>query len=136
MSGVQTHKRISNRLCGDVEDVESGVSATVLLHTTEEMAVDDRGLVHGGFCFGAADYAAMVAINDPNVVLGSSSCSFLKPVVVGDKLVARASVEAGSSTGKKRSVKVSIQRDGDEVFSGTFTCFVLPQHVLDQPQKL
>jgi acyl-coenzyme A thioesterase PaaI-like protein len=48
------------------------------------MAVDDRGLVHGGFVFGLADHAAMLAVNDPNVVLGAASTRFLKPVRVGE----------------------------------------------------
>jgi len=43
------------------------------------MAVDQMGLVHGGFTFGAADFAAMAAVNDPNVVLVSSECRFFKP---------------------------------------------------------
>jgi acyl-coenzyme A thioesterase PaaI-like protein len=44
------------------------------------MAADQRGLVHGGFTFGLADYAAMVAVNDPNVVLGAAEVRFLAPV--------------------------------------------------------
>jgi len=48
------------------------------------MVVDDHKLVHGGFIFGAADYAAMAAVNDPNVVLGSAEVSFLKPSKSGD----------------------------------------------------
>ena len=47
------------------------------------MAADGRGLVHGGFTFGLADFAAMCAVNDPNVVLGAATCKFLAPVQVG-----------------------------------------------------
>ena len=66
------------------------------------MAADDRGLVHGGFIFGMADYAAMVAVNDPLVVLGSAETKFLKPVQVGDTVEAVARVQ--SESGKKRIV--------------------------------
>ena len=53
--------------------------AKVTMVTTPVMSADDRGLTHGGFYFGMADYAAMLAVNDPNVVLGSAdSCRFLK----------------------------------------------------------
>jgi acyl-coenzyme A thioesterase PaaI-like protein len=92
------------------------------------MAADERGLVHGGFAFGLADYAAMLAVNDPHVVLGAAETRFLAPVRVGEMLTARAVVE--SAEGKKRLVKCSVSTDR-EVLAATFTCFVLPRHVLD-----
>ena len=103
-------------------------SARVTLTTHARMAADSRGLVHGGFVFGLADYAAMLAVNDPFVVLGSSEARFLRPVVVGDVVVASATRE--SAAGKKHIVKVTCTRADEPVFEGTFTCFVLPGHVL------
>ena len=44
--------------------------AVVELKTDARMSADDEGLTHGGFYFGMADYAAVLAIRDPNVVLG------------------------------------------------------------------
>jgi acyl-coenzyme A thioesterase PaaI-like protein len=102
--------------------------ASVLLETTSGMAVDEQGLVHGGFVFGLADYAAMLAVNDPNVVLGSADVLFLGPVKVGDRVTAKATV--AESNGKKRLVKVSATVSGEEVLSGDLTCFVLQEHVL------
>lgn len=92
------------------------------------MAADEHGLVHGGFVFGLADYAAMLAVGDPNVVLGSAETRFLRPVRVGERLLAVAEVEA--EDGKKRQVRVQVRRDADAVMTGLFTCFVLPEHVL------
>lgn len=123
-----THLGIDQRLCGEPEALAEG-QATVRLQTTSNMAADERGLVHGGFVFGLADYAAMLAVNDPNVVLGSADVRFLKPVVVGETVVAVAAVE--ETDRKKRTVSVSVRRDDDEVMKGTLTCFVLAQHVLD-----
>jgi hypothetical protein len=65
---VQTHHGIDRRLCGEPTMIAVD-RAVVALTATAEMAADDRGLVHGGFVFGAADYAAMLAVNHPNVVL-------------------------------------------------------------------
>ncbi len=93
------------------------------------MAVDDRGLVHGGFVFGLVDHAAMVAVNDPNVVLGSSDVRFLAPVSVGDTVDATATVS--EEKGKKRVLTVSAKVGDKEVLSGTMTAFVLDKHVLD-----
>jgi acyl-coenzyme A thioesterase PaaI-like protein len=74
----------------------------VELDLLPEMAADDHGLIHGGFVFGLADYAAMLAINHPNVVLGACEMRFLKPLLVGQTLVAEARLE--SEQGKKRFV--------------------------------
>ena len=94
------------------------------------MAVDSSGLVHGGFIFGLADHAAMIAVNHPNVVLAASEVKFLAPVTVGDAVIAEAQVL--SSEGKKQIVEVAVQRDNVKVFQGSFTCFVLEKHVLDR----
>ena len=126
---VQTHKHISAELCGSPEELSPGRSV-VAMTTIPVMAADDQDLVHGGFVFGMADYAAMLAVNDPNVVLGASETKFLKPVRVGDCLTATAVVM--EDKGKKRVVNVSVSRGDMEVLTGVFTCFVLEKHVLSQ----
>jgi len=132
-----THLAIDRRLCGEPLEIAEG-SAAVALLTLPEMAADDRGLIHGGFVFGLADYAAMLAVNHPNVVLGSAEVRFLKPVAVGERLVARAGVE--ESDGRRSRVRVEVRR-GEEarceeaVMSGTFLCFTLERHVLEAGEK-
>lgn len=123
-----THLAIDRRLCGEPLEIGEG-SATVAWTALPEMAVDERGLVHGGFVFGLADYAAMLAVNHPNVVLGSAEVRFLKPVVVGERLVARAEIE--ETDGRKSRVRVEVRRGEEEVMSGSFRCFTLERHVLD-----
>ncbi len=93
-----------------------------------KMAADTRGLVHGGFVFGMADYAAMLAVNHPNVVLGSCRMRFLKPVTVGDTLMAEAMVH--DQAGKKKIVTVDVQRGDEVVARGEFICFTPDSHVL------
>ncbi len=123
----QTHLAINPRLCGHPGSLRAG-GATVTLATVPEMAADGRGLVHGGFVFGAADYAAMLAVNDPNVVLGAAESRFLAPVCIGQSVVLDAEVTEGK--GRKQTVAVVGWVDETQVFSGTFTTFVLDQHVL------
>lgn len=127
---IQTHQRIDRRLFGEPLFVEPGF-ARLELHALDEMVVDDRGLIHGGFLFGLADHAAMLAVNHPNVVLGAAEVRFLKPARVGERLLADAHLH--EEDGKKRRVEVSVYRVGDEVedvMTGTFTCLVLDRHVL------
>ena len=124
-----THPRISADWVGIPEQLDMN-EATATLLATEQMQADDRGLIHGGFTFGLADFAAMLAVNDPHVVLGAAECKFLAPVKVGETMRARARVETEKS--KKRVVKVDVSVNEKPVFDGVFTCFVLEQHVLDQ----
>ncbi len=127
MSQIITHTQIDQSLCGHPLDVGEGTSR-VSLTTADRMTVDGHGLVHGGYIFGLADYAAMIAVNDPNVVLGGAEVKFLKPVQVGQTVVAEAKVLEQS--GKKYKVEVMVRRAHDTVFSGEFVCFVLEKHVL------
>ncbi len=126
---IETHHKIDNSLCGKPLEVKEGFSCVELV-CTENMAADDSGLVHGGFIFGLADYAAMIAVNHPNVVLGGADVKFLMPVCVNETVVAKALVQPGS--GKKQVVNVKVERGEDKVFDGVFTCFVLDKHVLDK----
>jgi acyl-coenzyme A thioesterase PaaI-like protein len=128
----RTHLGIDRRLVGEPVALGPG-SASAALTTTAEMAADERGLVHGGFVFGLADYAAMLAVNDPNVVLASSEARFLKPVVVGESLLATAVVK--DSDGRKSRVEVEVRRGEERVMTGSFVCFTLDRHVLDREEK-
>lgn len=124
---IKTHRRASPRLVGRVVSLDEGVAAVAELEASEEMAVDEHGLVHGGFTFGLADYAAMTAVNHPNVVLGGAECRFVAPVKTGDTMVARASVREGE--GRRSEVDVEVSVAGKKVFEGVFTCFTLDKHI-------
>jgi uncharacterized protein (TIGR00369 family) len=126
----RTHRLTSERLVGRPLKIEPG-RAEVELLTTEEMAVDEYGLVHGGFTFGLADYSAMLAVNEPTVVLGRAEVRFLKPVKAGEKLTAKA--EVIEDLGRKKLVKAEVFNEKNEkVFEGTFHCYVLERHVLGE----
>ncbi|MEM7048073.1 MAG: hotdog domain-containing protein [Acidobacteriota bacterium] len=122
-----THLAIDATLCGRPRRLSEG-RAEVVLDTLPSMVADDAGLVHGGFVFGCVDYAAMLAVNHPNVVLGAADCRFLAPVRLADRLVAEAQVE--EAAGRKRRVRVTARVGEREVLTGVLTCFVLQDHVL------
>jgi uncharacterized protein (TIGR00369 family) len=124
---IRTHTKIDQALCGTPEDVSENY-ARVRMTATSRMAVDDSGLVHGGFIFGLADYAAMLAVNHPNVVLGAADVRFLKPVKPEETLIAVA--QAMQADKKKNVVEVAVFREDEKIFTGRFDCFVLDKHVL------
>ena len=110
-------------------ELEDGV-ARVRLVTDERMAVDAQGLVHGGFLFGAADHAAMLAVNLPNVVIGRANCRFIRPVRVGDTVEAEA--RRARMDGRRHVILVEVRRAGDLVLDGEFVCYVPDAHVLER----
>ncbi|HHD82068.1 MAG TPA: thioesterase [Campylobacterales bacterium] len=125
---LKTHLEINPRLTGKVVELKEGY-AKVKLETSEVMRADAQGLVHGGFAFGAADYAAMAAVNDPNVVLAKSESKFLAPVRVGEHVVFEGNII--ESNGAKHMVEVVGMIREKKVFVGTFYTVVLEQHVLE-----
>ncbi len=125
----KTHLEADPRFCGTLVELGQG-SARVALDAIDSMVVDAQGLVHGGFVFGLADYAAMLAVNEPNVVLGAAETRFLKPVRRGAHLI--ASARTVDAHGRKHEVRVEATVNSEKVFEGTFTCFVLERHVLDE----
>ncbi|MDP2900828.1 MAG: hotdog domain-containing protein [Candidatus Bathyarchaeota archaeon] len=127
---IKTHDRVSTALVGSPVEVVDGERAIARLETRGEMAADSTGLVHGGFTFGLADYAAMLAVNHPHVVLGSAQVKFTAPVTVGETMTAEAKVT--STEGKRSEVSVEVKAGDRRVFTGQFTCYILEKHVLDK----
>ncbi len=124
---LNTHLKINNDLCGTPIELRE-YYAKLELKTTQNMVVDESGLIHGGFVFGFADLCAMETINHPNVVLGAASCRFEKPVANGELLTAEGMLS--EVDGKKQIVKVIVKREEDIVFTGEFVCFTPENHVL------
>lgn len=124
---VQTHERINEDLSGELVKLEDGY-VEVRLTTTIDMLADDVGLIHGGFIFSAADYAAMLAVNEKNVVLVGSDCQFLSPVKLHDEVNIVARVR--HKEGRKRNVYVKGHVLDVKVFEGEFKTVITEKHVL------
>ncbi|MGC9109448.1 MAG: thioesterase, FlK family [Caldimicrobium sp.] len=125
---IRTHRRIDQTLSGIPVELSQG-KAIVKLKTDERMVADGKGLIHGGFIFSLADYAAMLSVNEETVVLAKAEVKFIKPVRLGDEIEAHAEVR--EIEGKKRKVYVEVKRGEEVVFVGDFLCVVPEKHVLD-----
>ena len=124
---VKTHEKINSELTGEIIKLEQGY-VEVRLTTTPDMLADDIGLIHGGFIFSAADYAAMLAVNEKNVVLVGSECQFLSPVKFHDEVNFVAKVR--HKDGRKRNIHVEAHVLDIKVFEGEFKTVVTDKHVL------
>jgi acyl-CoA thioesterase len=124
---IKTHQRINQELSGEVVKIEQGY-VELRLTTIAEMVADDVGLIHGGYIFSAADYAAMLAVNEKNVVLVASDCQFLSPVKFHDEVNFVAKVR--HKEGRKRNVHVEAFVLDIKVFEGEFKTVITEKHVL------
>lgn len=124
---LKTHTKINRSLSGTIVKMEQGYIELKLI-TTQEMIADDIGLIHGGFIFSAADYAAMAAVNERNVVLVASETQFLSPVKLGDEVNFIARVR--HQEGRKRNIHVIGNVLDIKVFDGEFKTVVTDRHVL------
>ena len=128
MTMINTHLAINKSLCGTPVELGEGY-AKVKLEATKDMMADEKGLIHGGFIFGLADYASMLAVNHPNVVLAKAEVKFLKPVKLGDVMISQANVQRVENN--KYTVEASVSVDDVKVFEGIFLCVITSKHVLD-----
>jgi acyl-CoA thioesterase len=106
----------------EVLEVKEGYSK-ITMHVREEM-INGFGIVHGGIAFSLADSAFAFACNNRNVlsVALDTSINFIKPVHVGDVLIAEAKeLHNGKSTGLYH-ISISNQKEHIvAIFKGT--CF-------------
>lgn len=110
------YKKIDSSICGELL-VLSKNKAEVSFVPKESMICDDK-IIHSGFIFGAASYAAMCAINKKNSLIITSETKFFAPVELGQEVLFRA--VALQSEGKKCEVKVEGLLLDIKIFEGIF----------------
>ena len=119
---MMKHDLFSQWLGIEVLEIKEGYSKIKML-VREEM-INGFGIVHGGVTFSFADSAFAFACNNRNVlsVALDTSINFLKPVHVGDELIAEAfEIHNGRSTGLYQ-IRIFNQHQHEvAVFKGT--CF-------------
>ena len=125
---INTHLKIDNNISGECIELKKDY-AKVKLCTKDFMCADKHDLIHGGFIFSSADYCAMLAVNNPNVVLAKSTTKFIAPVKLKDIIILEARVI--SSDGFKSEVEVIAIVKEKVVFKGTFFTATLKNHIFD-----
>jgi len=119
------HALAREDLLGTPLRIVTGEAAEMALTATEEMVVDEKGLIQGGFTF---DYADIWAVNHPFVALGGSEGHFLTPVKVGNSMIDLGNNE--DTKGRRRSRSVDVNVGDVKAFKGVFAYFVLEGHIL------
>lgn len=71
---------------------------------TKQMISDESNLIHSGFIFNAANYAAMCLVNQPHAITIGSEVEFLAPVEFEQEMMFLATVK--QSNNKKFEINV------------------------------
>ena len=114
--------KFSQWLGVSVIEIKEGYSKITM--TVREEMINGFGIVHGGIAFSLADSAFAFACNNRNVlsVALDTAINFLKPVHVGDKLIAEAKeLHNGKSTGLYHITITNQLEHVVAIFKGT--CF-------------
>ncbi len=123
---IITHKKLNRTYSGEIIALDKNYAKTSF-PTTNEMRVDELGLVHSGFISAAADYAAVMAINQVNTVIIGSKISFLAPAKAGDIVIFEAKVKFEDL--RKREIEVKGHINEIKIFQGTFHAVALEKHI-------
>ena len=126
-STVKANQLINQHIVGVLDELTKD-EATVRLSCTEDMVVDEKGLIHSGFIFSSANYAATAAVNSPYSVLAVSKVNFLAPLALNDTVIFIA--KAMQTESRKRVVEVLGYLNDVKVFEGEFSIVVLDRHVM------
>ena len=109
----------SGEIVGELLELELGRSATSVLNTDETMAFSKTRLVRSHFIFAQADSLALAVIDSDRAVTGLSNAKFKRPVVAGERLLARAEVLRSRAEGES-VVLVETSSGEHKVFRGKF----------------
>lgn len=119
---MMEHDLFSRWLGIEVLEIKEGFSKITM--TVRPEMINGFGIVHGGIAFSMADSAFAFACNNRNTlsVALDTSINFLKPVHVGDVLIAEATeLHNGKSTGLYHISITNQHEHVVAVFKGT--CF-------------
>jgi acyl-coenzyme A thioesterase PaaI-like protein len=123
---VFTHDKIYEKYCGRLLKIDEGY-AEVGIDIIQTMLADSDGLIHNGFLFSSASYAAALAVNEKNGFVIASIVHFLAPVKEQDHVIFKA--RSRHTIGRKRIVDVVGRVEDIKVFIGEFTVIVMEQHI-------
>ena len=121
------YNKVNESFAGTLEEFKDGY-ARVYFVATNDMIADYKNMIHYAFIFGAANYAAMAAVNKRTMVLVTSKTNFLAPIAVNDEIIFEA--KSHQKDTKKRNVHVVGIFNQVKVFEGEFIILILDKHPL------
>lgn len=121
-------KAIEKRqIVGELVDLELDKKGISILETTNDMTFGKTKVVRADVIFAQANSLAIATIDATVALVGIANIKYKLPVIVGQKLVAKA--EVTRTRGNKKFVFVRIYVRDKEVFRGKFILVSLDNEV-------
>lgn len=119
----QVKSLAGQEIIGELLDLELEKSGLSLLEITEDMVFRKTHIARGHIIFAQANSLAVALVDAEVALTGTAKFSFLRPVKLGEKIVAKAVINGKS--GKKYNISVSSRSDNELVFQGDFRVFAV-----------
>lgn len=116
-------------LIGELIDIKLGDYAISMLEVKEDM-VSEYGHVRGHLLFAQADSLALAVVDADIVLTGSSRVRYRRPVLLGEKVFAKAVIK--TRRGKSYLVSTYLRVEGEIVFKGHFIMFAQEKRQLEE----
>lgn len=118
----------SKEIVGELIDIDLGQRGISVLETTGDMVFERTQVVRGHYIFAQADSLAIALVDAEAVLTGLANIKFKRPVLMGEKLVAKG--EVIRRKGPQHVVLVETKVGSENVFRGKFVVFaVAPQRL-------
>ncbi|TKX30690.1 hypothetical protein [Campylobacter estrildidarum] len=128
-SELLTCPELNTSITGTIIKLDKNFAKSILV-ATNDMVVDEQGLVFDAFIFAAANYVAQAAINKEFSVVIGSKCFFYAPLKIGDILELEAHA-LFDETSKKRDVKVVGYTKEIKMFEATIQIVNTEEHIFN-----
>lgn len=112
-------------LIGEPVDLELDKRALSVLEITPDMVFKKNNIARGHLLFAQANSLAVAVVNAEVALTGSARVAFKRPVNLGEKIVAKATVQ--SIKANRYNVSVVSRVEKETVFEGDFSVFVISQ---------
>lgn len=107
-----------NEVIGEILEIQLNSHAFSMLEIKQEHVFTKTQIARGHYIFAQANSLAVAVLDAEVALTASARIRYIRPVRLGEKLIAKAEVRGQSSNGWK--VRVETKVHGETVFTGTF----------------
>lgn len=126
----QSHDKVRSlqitEVIGEIIDLQLDREGISVLEITEEQAFSKTKLARGHHIFAQANSLAIAVINEEVALTYKADIRFVRPVHIGEKLVAKARVKPSAGDTNKGKVEVRTYVGEELVFRGVFHVYRVP----------
>lgn len=112
-----------NEVIGEMVDIELDQRAISIFDVKSEHVFTRNSIARGHHLFAQANSLAVAVINDELALTVTSTLSFVKPVKLGDRVIAKAIVVNKDKEKNRTFVEVTSTVENEVVFSGQFEMY-------------